>query len=158
VLSLLTLLSLINALLLGAPRILLAIGRDGLFTERAARVGRGGTPVTAMLLSAAAAGLLVASGRFEDIIAIAAILVAALYAVSYVAVLVLRAREPAMPRPFRAWGYPVTTVLVLAGSIVFLVVAAHDDPTSAVRVLALLAVAAPAYGWMRWKRRAATRS
>lgn len=155
VLSLLTLLSLINAMLLGAPRILLAIGRDGLFTERAARVGPGGTPLTAMLLSAAAAGLLVASGRFEDIIAIAAILVAALYAVSFTAVIVLRMREPAMPRPFRAWGYPVTTALVLAGSLIFLAAAIHDDPTSAERVLALIAVAAPAYLWMKWKSRAA---
>jgi APA family basic amino acid/polyamine antiporter len=153
VLSLFTLLSLINAVLLGAPRILLAIGRDGLFTERAARVGPSGTPVTAMLLSAAAAGLLIASGRFEDIIAIAAILVAALYAVNYIAVIVLRVREPAMPRPFRAWGYPVTTALVLAGSLLFLAAAVHDDSKSAERVLALLAVAAPAYLWMRWRRR-----
>ena len=45
VLSLLTLLSLINALLLGAPRILFAIGRDGLF-KRAAVVGAGGTPAS----------------------------------------------------------------------------------------------------------------
>lgn len=152
-LSLMTLLSLINALLLGAPRILLAIGRDGLFTERAARVGRGGTPLTALLLTAAAAGLLIASGKFEDIIAVAAILVAALYAVSYIAVFVLRVREPAMPRPFRAWGYPGTTFLVLAGSVVFLIAAIHDDPASAMRVVGLVAVAAPAYLWVRWKRR-----
>jgi APA family basic amino acid/polyamine antiporter len=155
VLALLTLLSLINAMLLGAPRILLAIGRDGLFTERAARVGPGGTPLTAMLLSAAAAGLLIASGRFEDIIAIAAILVAALYAVSFIAVFVLRVREPAMPRPFRAWGYPVTTALVLAGSLIFLAAAVHDDPTSAERVVALIAVAAPAYLWMKRRSRIA---
>lgn len=155
VLSLLTLLSLINAVLLGAPRILLAIGRDGLFTERAARVGPGGTPVAAMLFSAAAAGLLIASGRFEDIIAVSAILVAALYSISFIAVVVLRVREPAMPRPFRAWGYPFTTLLVLAGSLVFLAAAIYDDPKSAVRVLMLVAIAAPAYLWMRWKRRAA---
>jgi APA family basic amino acid/polyamine antiporter len=58
-----------------------------------------------------------------------------------------------MPRPFRAWGYPVTTALVLAGSLLFLAAAVHDDSKSAERVLALLAVAAPAYLWMRWRRR-----
>ena len=121
VLSRLTLLSLMNAVLLGAPRILVAIGRDGLLTERAARVGAGGTPVTAMLLSAAMAGLLAVSGRFDEIIAIAAILVAGMYAVNYVAVIVLRVREPEMARPFRVWGYPVTTGLVLSGSAIFLV-------------------------------------
>jgi basic amino acid/polyamine antiporter, APA family len=155
VLSLLTLLSLINAILLGTPRILLAIGRDGLLSERVARVGPRGTPLTAMLLSAAAAAVLIVSGRFEDIIAVAAILVAGLYSVSYVAVITLRAREPAMERPFRAWGYPVTTLVVLAGSLLFLIAAIHDNPNSAARTLWLLAVAAPAYLFMRWRRRRA---
>ena len=152
-LSLLTLLSLINAVLLGAPRILLAIGRDGLFTERAARVGASGTPVAAMLLSAGMAALLTASGRFDEIIAIAAILVAGMYTANYVAVIVLRLREPDMARPFRVWGYPVSTGLVLAGSVVFLIAAVHDDPVSAWRAAALLGVAVPVYAWIRWRRR-----
>src|SRR5271170_566653 len=154
VLSLLTLLSLINAVLLGAPRILLAIGRDGLFTERAARVGPGGTPRVALLLSAATTAILIASGSFEAIIAVAAILVAAMYCVNYIAVIVLRLREPEMARPFRAWGYPVTTILVLAGSVAFLVAAIHDDLASAYRAIGLLMVAVPVYGWMRWRQRA----
>ena len=158
VLSLLTLLSLMNAVLLGAPRILLAIGRDGLFTERAAQVGAGGTPRVALLLSAATAAILIASGSFEAIIAVAAILVAAMYCVNYIAVIVLRLREPEMARPFRAWGYPVTTVLALAGSVAFLIAAVHDDPASAWRAIALLAVSIPVYAWMRWKRRAPSRS
>jgi len=158
VLSLLTLLSLINAVLLGAPRILLAIGRDGLFTERAARVGAGGTPRVALLLSAATTAILIASGSFEAIIVVAAILVAAMYCVNYIAVIVLRLREPEMVRPFRAWGYPVTTLLVLAGSVAFLVAAIHEDPTSAYRAIALLAVAGPVYGWMRWRQRASSRA
>ncbi len=158
VLSLLTLLSLINAVLLGAPRILLAIGRDGLFTERAARVGAGGTPRVALLFSAATTAILIASGSFEAIIAVAAILVAAMYCANYIAVIVLRLREPNMVRPFRAWGYPVTTVVVLAASVAFLVADVHDDPLSACRAAALLAVAAPAYAWMRWRQRASGRA
>jgi basic amino acid/polyamine antiporter, APA family len=51
VLSLLTLLSLMNAVLLGAPRILFGIGRDGLFSRRAAEVGAGGTPRIALLFT-----------------------------------------------------------------------------------------------------------
>jgi APA family basic amino acid/polyamine antiporter len=153
ILALLTLLSLVNAVLLGAPRILLAIGRDGLFTKRAARVDRAGTPVVAMLISAAAAAFLVATGRFEDIIAMAAILVTALYSISFIAVIALRVREPGLARPFRAPGYPFTTIAVLSGSLAFLVAAIHDDPISAGRVLVLLAIAAPAYLWIKWRQR-----
>lgn len=83
VLSLLTLLSLMNAVLLGAPRILLAIGRDGLFTRAAAEVGARGTPWAASLLSAGMAMLLIASGKFDEIISVAAIWVAGMYCVNY---------------------------------------------------------------------------
>jgi basic amino acid/polyamine antiporter, APA family len=69
-------------------------------------------------------------------------------------VIVLRLREPEMVRPFRAWGYPVTTILVLAGSVAFLVAAIHDDLASAYRAIGLVAVAVPVYAWMRWRQRA----
>jgi APA family basic amino acid/polyamine antiporter len=152
VLSLLTLLSLTNALLLGAPRILFAVGRDGLFPS-AAKVGAGGTPRIALLVTAGMIGIIELSGKFDDIVAVAAILMASTYCVNYVAVFVLRAREPELPRPFRAWGYPVTTGLVLAGSLTFLIADVIQDPVTALRAAVLLAVAAPVYLGMRWRAR-----
>jgi APA family basic amino acid/polyamine antiporter len=152
VLALLTLLSLINAVLLGAPRILFAIARDGMLGNHAAHVGTGGTPRPALLVSAITAAAFVASGKFDDIVAIAAILVAAMYCVNYVAVIVLRVREPQMVRPFRAWGFPVSTFVVLIGSLLFLIAAIHDDATSALRAAILLAAAVPTYLWLRRRR------
>lgn len=146
VLSMLTLLSLTNALLLGATRILFAVGRDGLFMG-AAKVAPGGTPRTALLGTAGMAALIVLSGRFDDIVAVAAILMATAYCVNYAAVIVLRVREPGMARPFRAWGYPVTTGLVLLGSVAFLIVDVRQDGVSAVRAAVLLGTAAPVYWW-----------
>jgi len=154
VLSLLTLLSLINALLLGAPRILFAVGRDGLFPN-AARVDAGGTPRTALLVTAGMVAAIVLSGKFDQIVAVAAVLMAVEYCVNYVAVFVLRAREPHLARPFRAWGYPVTTIIVLLGSLAFLVVDVHQDPATAMRAAVLLGIAAPVYWWMRRRMRVA---
>ena len=145
-LSLMTLLSLTNALLLGAPRILFAVGRDGLFPG-ADKVGPGGTPRTAMLVTAAMIVLIVLSGKFDDIVAVAAILMATEYCVNYTAVFVLRVKEPGLERPFRAWGYPVTTGLVLLGSLAFLIVDVRQDPVTAMRAAVLLGIAAPVYWW-----------
>ena len=153
VLALLTLLGLINAVLLGAPRILLAIGRDGLFSARVAEVAQGGTPRVALIFSAAVVALFIAMGKFDAILAVAAILVAVIYCVNYIAVFVLRAREPEMPRPFRAWGHPFTTAIVLAASLAFLIADAHDDPHGALRAAALLAIALPVYAATRWRSR-----
>jgi len=151
-LSLLTLISLVNSVMLGAPRILFAVGRDGLFTERVATVSATGTPRPALLLSSLAAAVLVASGTFENIVTVAAFFVASIYCLNYVALFALRWREPATPRPFRAWGYPFSTGVVLLGSFLFLVAAVHGEPGNAVRAFVLLGVSVPVYLWMQRRR------
>ena len=149
ILSLLALLSFINSALLGAARIVFAIGRDGLFTEKAARVSAGGTPRLATLFSAAAAMALVATGTFERIVAIAAVILIANYGACYIALIVLRLREPNLARPFRAWGYPWITTVVMAGSGLFLIGNALSDPANALYAGLLLAACGPAYLLMR---------
>jgi APA family basic amino acid/polyamine antiporter len=155
-LSLLTLLGLINSVLLGATRIIFAIGRDGLFLKSAGTVSPGGTPRPAMLFSAAAAAVLVATGTFNRIVAIAAIIMVANYCACYVSMFVLRRREPDLPRPFRAWGYPWTTAVVLVGSILFLIAAATSDSRNAAYAGALLAACLPAYALMKRRNRPQT--
>src|ERR1700685_4786704 len=98
VISLLTVLSLINAIMLMTPRILLAIGRDGFFTKKAALVSAGGTPRVALAVSNAGAAALILSGTFEQIVAVAAGGFLLDYVSAYVALMVLRRKEPAMPR------------------------------------------------------------
>ena len=147
-LSLLTLLSLINSVLLGATRIIFAISRDGLFASGAASVSTGGTPRFSLLMTSFAAMLLVATGTFERIIAIAAIFFVANYAASYSALLALRRTAPELPRSFRAWGYPWTTLLVLAGSLLFLVGTVKSDSRNSLVALAILAASVPVYIFM----------
>jgi APA family basic amino acid/polyamine antiporter len=63
---------------------------------------------------------------------------------------VLRRREPELPRPFRSWGFPWTTLAVLAGALIFLggmVVSAPGESAIA------LAALAGAYGMHRFARR-----
>jgi basic amino acid/polyamine antiporter, APA family len=152
--SVLTILSALNNTLLWAPRVLFGIGRDGLFTEKAASVSKGGTPRGALLLSSSAVALIILSGSFEQIIALYAVLFLVLYVSAFLAVLVLRRREPQFARPYRAWGFPFTTFVVLAGSVVFLIVAMLEDPRSAVIAAAYIAACVPAYVWMARRRRA----
>jgi basic amino acid/polyamine antiporter, APA family len=153
VISLLTVLSLVNAVLLMAPRILLAIGRDGLFTAKAASVSAGGTPRIALAVSSAAAIALILTGTFEQIVALAAVLFLLTYIAIYVAVFVLRRREPDLPRPYRAFGFPFTTGTVLLGCVLVLIAAVMEDPRSGVIAALLLGACAPAYRWIARRRK-----
>jgi APA family basic amino acid/polyamine antiporter len=151
--SLLTVLSLVNATLLMTPRVLLAIGRDGLFTRKAAAVSAGGTPRLALAVSSAAGIALILSGTFEQIIAIATILFLLNYISAYAALFVLRRRQPDLPRPYRAFGFPFTPAIVLLGSVLALIAAAAEDPRSAVVAGLLLAACAPIYAAIARRKR-----
>jgi basic amino acid/polyamine antiporter, APA family len=145
VVALVSLLSLVNAVLMVATRIMFAMSRDGLFLDKVAKVHDSGTPRVAMVLSALAALLLMATGTFERLVAIAAFFFVANYVACFACVFVLRWREPELPRPFKAWGYPWTTLIVLVGGILFLAGMVVSDTTSSISALLLLAAGYPAY-------------
>jgi APA family basic amino acid/polyamine antiporter len=155
-LSLISLLPLLNAILMVGTRILYAMSRDIFAWSRAAEVSEGGTPVRAMLLTAGGAMLLAASGTFEKLVAIASFFLASNYFVCVVALLVLRRREPSLPRPFRAWGYPLSAILVAAGAGTFLVGAVAGDTRNSLYALALAAAGIPLRAWSSRQKPAGT--
>ena len=63
----------------------------------------------------------------------------------FVAVFVLRRREPNAPRPYRAKGHPWTTGFVLLGSIAFLISAVIADRRNSVYALAIVVVSYPVF-------------
>jgi APA family basic amino acid/polyamine antiporter len=152
VISLLTVLSLLNNILLTAPRILFGIGRDGLLSARAADVSAGGTPRVAMLATSATAAIVILTGTFEQIIALYAVLFLVAYVSAFLAVFVLRWRARDARRPFRATAYPVSTAVVLAGSVAFLVAAIAEDPRSGAIAGVFVAACFPVYRWMARRR------
>jgi APA family basic amino acid/polyamine antiporter len=145
-LTIISMLSAINACHLMATRVLFAMSRDGLFVERAAIVNPGGTPAFALLLSAAVAVLFILFGQtFENVITVLAFFFVAAYALSFLSVFVLRAKEPDKERPYRVWGYPYTTGIALVGSILFLVGAIKGNTRNSLYAVLLLALSYPVY-------------
>jgi APA family basic amino acid/polyamine antiporter len=153
VISLLTVLSLLNNLLLAAPRILFGIGRDGLLTEKAAIMSKGGTPRMSLVLTSGVVSVVILTGSFEQIIALSAVLFLVYYTAAFLAVFVLRYRLPNLPRPYKAFGYPFSTAIVLVGSIVFLFLAVAEDPRSGLIAAVFMACCAPVYAWLARSRR-----
>jgi len=140
ILSIVSLPPMLNAILMIGTRILFAMGRDGLLSRRTAAVTGGGTPAVAMLATTTVALALIATGTFQRLVAIVAFFLAGNYVVCCLALIVLRRREPDRPRTFRAWGYPWSAGLVLAGAAAFLVGAAIGDSVNAAGAIALLAL------------------
>lgn len=151
IITIISLLSGINAYHLMASRVLFALGRDRLVTQTAVRVNKGGTPTIALLLSTIAACLFILfAQKFAVVVSMLAFFFIANYTLSFISLLVLRRREPAANLAYRAWGYPVTTLISLIGSVLFLAGAAYADRQNSAYALILLAASVPIYFLQKW--------
>jgi APA family basic amino acid/polyamine antiporter len=127
VISIITVISSNNATLLTAPRVLFGMARDRLLPSRLTSVNQGGTPAWALFLCLIVSIALIFSGTFETLIAIDSVIIGAIYVSGFASLLVLRRREPSMPRPYKAWWYPWSTVCALIVSLGFLFGAVIGD-------------------------------
>lgn len=149
--------STVNALVLMASRVPFAMARDGLLPRRATAVSPGGTPRVALLAGTLVALVFLVTRTFDQLLALLSFFFVLNYLLSFTALFVLRRREPAAPRPFRAWGYPWTTGIALVGSAAFLVSSLVGDPQNGVRSVALLVLTWPLHLFLRWLRRSEAR-
>ena len=126
-------------------RRLFAMSRDHLFFKKASEVYPRGTPLLAMWLTTGASVLLVVSGSFETLVAIAAVFFVLCYLSGFVSLFVLRKREPNLERPFRVWGYPWTPGIAAVGSVLFLIGNLFSDTRNSLYAFALIAASYPVF-------------
>jgi APA family basic amino acid/polyamine antiporter len=142
---LVSLLGIINAAFLFTPRVMFALSRDGLFFRSGAKVNTGGTPTTALLITAAGAIILTSVGSFDKLFAFTALLTVLVDVAAFGTIFVLRWKEPELARPFTARGYPVLPAIVFAGAglllIAFLVSSLENSLYAAIGI----AVSYPVY-------------
>lgn len=143
--ALISLIGITNASFLFTPRVMFALSRDGLFASAGTRVNAGGTPTVALLVTAAIAIGLAAVGTFDKLFALTAFLSVLVDVAAFGTLFVLRRKEPALARPFRARGYPVIPGIVLAGAILLLIAFVLSSGQNAFFAVVGIAVSYPAY-------------
>ena len=144
--------SCLNGVVMVLPRILYGLGRDGLFVSAATRVNKGGTPDIALWMSAVLTLALTLTGTFETVFLLMGALVIFGMIISEVSLFALRMREPNLPRPFRAVGYPLLPVLLLLIDTSLLIAVLVSDPMSGVYMFALVALCVPVGLWIKWRK------
>ena len=120
----------LNAQLLAGPRLVYGMARDGRFFRPFAQASaRFGTPVAAIaLIGGLALALLVAAGeRAIDRLLTGVVFIDGIFfALTGVALLVLRRRRPGAARPARVPAYPIVPLLFVAGELAVITGAALD--------------------------------
>lgn len=147
-----SLLPLLNGTLLVSSRIAHAMACDGLLPAALAKVGVRGTPVPALLaVGAAGIAMVFASGGVLNlVIAMGALFAVFAYTGGFLSLIVLRRRQPALPRPFRAPGHPYSTVLLLLASAGLCVGVVLSAPGDSLLAMVALALAWPLHRLRAW--------
>ena len=134
-----------NACVLMAPRVMLAMSRDRLLPAGFATVNPRGTPTVAHWTGIGVAAGFIISGTFNTVLALCAFFFVANYTLSFLSVFALRRKEPDTPRPWRVPGFPYTTGLAVLVSLAFLAGSVVGDWGNSWKSLLLLAVSYPVY-------------
>ena len=145
-----------NGTIMSGARIPFAVARDRYFFSALAEVHpRFHTPSIAIIAQAVLAIiLLLFGGSFRQFFSLAIFAEWLFYMVAASTVFLFRRREPAAPRPYRVWGYPVVPSLFVLAAAVLLYYTFRDNwPNSGYGSLVILA-GIPVFYLFARKRRA----
>ena len=136
-----------NALVLAGPRAYYQMARDGLLFERFGRVHSSWrTPAESILLQGIWSSLLVVFiGGFSQLFTYVIFGAWIFYAAAVAGVIVLRRKEPALPRPFRVPGYPLVPILFVAGAAFLVLNTLVSTPRESLIGLSFIALGIPLY-------------
>ena len=134
------LVSTISSMIFAGPRIVQAMGEDLPALRWLAPRSRAGIPVRALLLQTAITLVFVLKPSFKEVLVYAGFILNLFTFLTVLGLFILRWRKPDLPRPYRAWGYPVTPLLFLALSGWTLAFIIRDKPHESLYGLATVGV------------------
>jgi len=137
----------VNGLVFAGARIAYALGRDHrLFGALGRWSDRTGTPVRALIVQGGLAIVLIlALGSFIETVMYTAAAVYLFYLATSVAVIVLRFKDRSTERPYRATGYPVSTVAFCLVCLLLIVASVQYRPPTALAAGLLILLGFPAF-------------
>ena len=142
-----------NGLILAGARVYYAMARDALFFRRAGTLHpEFRTPVFALITQAVWTMVLCISGTYGELLNYVVFAALLFYALTAVALFRLRRIRPDVPRPVKAFGYPVLPALYIVATTAIMVVLLVDRQQRLYSGLGLLLVllGVPVY-WL-WRR------
>jgi APA family basic amino acid/polyamine antiporter len=140
-----------SAMVWAGPRVYYAMAKDGLIPAYFSRTsGARSTPLNATLLQSLWASVLIVSGSFEQLVIYSGTVLTIFSGLAVGAVLVLRHKEPDLPRPYRTPFYPFVPGFFILMSMVIIWNAVSERPLEAGLGIATVLAGTPLY--LLWRR------
>ncbi|ANI89096.1 amino acid transporter [Arachidicoccus ginsenosidimutans] len=109
----------VNGLVLTGARVYYSMAKDGLFFQRAGHLNRAGVPSFGLWIQCIWACVLCLSGHYGDLLDYVIFVVLIFYVLTIIGVFRLRKNKPDLPRPYKAFGYPVLpAIYIVVASVI----------------------------------------
>ncbi len=106
-----------NGLILSGARVYYTMAKDKLFFRQAGKLNKNAVPQWALWAQFVVASVLCLSGKYGDLLDMISFVVVIFYVLTILGIFILRKKRPDLPRPYKAFGYPVLPILyMLMGS------------------------------------------
>lgn len=142
----------LNAVTMIGPRIYYAMARDGLFFKRLTHIHpKFGTPTSAVILQGVWASFLILTETFGALFTYVSVIIVLFSALTIGSVIVLRWKNPDLPRPYKLWGYPIVPILFILAHLWIVWGSLVEKPGDTLRGLIIVGLGIPAY--LIWQNR-----
>ena len=140
-----------NGLILSGARVYYTMANDGLFLPAAKKLNNKGVPAMALWMQCIWASVLCLSGKYGDLLDFIIFTVLLFYILTIAGIFKLRKTQPDMPRPYKAFGYPVIPMLYILLASFICVVLLMYKPTYTWPGLIIVLIGIPIYYMLQKK-------
>ena len=134
------LVSCVSAMTWLGPRVLATMGQDTRALAYFARSTAEGVPLRGLIAQLVVVIALILTSTFDKVLTCVQFGLQLASFATVLGLIVLRVREPDLPRPYRCWGYPFTPLLFLAISAWMMIYVALDKPWETAAGMGLIAL------------------
>ena len=111
-----------HGLIMAGPRVYYAMAKDGLFFRKVSEINKKGVPGFAIVVQGIWSVLLCLSGTYGNLLDYVIFAVLLFFTLTILAIFILRKKRPDIPRPYKAFGYPVIPAIYILVTFAIMVI------------------------------------
>jgi len=134
-----------NGLILAGARVYYTMAKDKLFFRQAGELNKNAVPAWALWAQCVVASLLCLSGEYGNLLDMISFVVVIFYTLTIAGIFILRKKRPDVPRPYRAFGYPVLPLIYIVMGVSFCTLLIIYKPTFTWPGLIITLIGIPIY-------------
>jgi APA family basic amino acid/polyamine antiporter len=142
-----------HIMVLAGPRVYYAMAKDGLFFKKVGSLNNKGVPAFALIVQGAWSVVLCLSGTYGNLLDYVIFAVLLFFTLTILAIFILRKKRPDIPRPYKAFGYPVIPGLYILTTVAIMVILLLYKPNYTFPGLGIVLLGIPVfYLWRRYNK------